>query len=108
MDCAKANEMMLEFVEGVLDDDACRELKEHVAECSACMMQLEKQSSRTRILQALGPVSAPEDLAGEISTSIRQTDSWYFVKRYGIPAGIVAAVVALILIAIALGMAVFQ
>lgn len=109
MDCARANEFMIEFVEGTLPADEHDELKEHVESCQVCMKVLEEVSSTSRVLQALGKnqFAAPEDLGDEISQSIRKTPSWYFLKRYGVPAGVIAAIVALVLLALALGVLVF-
>ncbi|MHC4711803.1 MAG: anti-sigma factor family protein [Planctomycetota bacterium] len=109
MDCSKANELMVEFVEGTLAEDAHREVTDHIENCADCMTELEKVSSTSRILRALGHevVRAPDDLDLEITRSIRNTGTWYFVKRYGIPAGIFAAVIALVLLAIAFGFALF-
>ncbi len=110
MDCAKANELMVEFVEGTLSQDVHRRVKEHVENCPQCLKELEKVSSTSRILQALGRqvVKAPEDLDREITQSIRNAGAWYFVKRYGIPAGIFAAVIALVILAAILGFALFR
>lgn len=109
MDCARANEFMIEFVEGTLPADQHEKVKEHVEGCRACMKDLEEVSSTSRVLQALGKnqLAAPEDLGEEISQSIRKTPSWYFLKRYGVPAGVVVAIVALVLLALALGVLVF-
>ncbi len=103
MDCARASELMLEFVEGTLPPDVSEELRIHVESCQRCMRELEAQSSRTRALQALGQAheKAPDELAQEISESIRKTRStWYFVRRYWIPAGIFAVVLAVVIVAI--------
>ncbi len=109
MDCAKANELMIDFVEGSLDAGLHEEVASHVDGCSACMGELEKVSSTSRILQALAheTVRAPDDLDIEISRTLRRTPKWYFLRRYGVPAGIFAAVIAIVLLAIAFGMAVF-
>lgn len=110
MDCSKANELMIDFVEGNLAEDEHREVTQHVENCAVCMKELEQVSSTSRILQVLGDetVKAPPDLDEEITATIRRTGRWYFVKRYGIPAGIFAAVIALVLLAIAFGIAVFE
>ena len=109
MDCSRANELMVDFVEGNLAEEDALRVKNHVESCPACMKELEKVSSTSRILQALGSetVKAPEDLDQEIKASIRMAGRWYFLRRYGVPAGIFAAVMALVLLAIALGIAVF-
>jgi len=94
MDCSTCREMMLEFVEGTLPAKVAAGVAEHVKSCPSCMKELEKQSSRTRVLQSLGRVQAPDQWE-EISRSIRRTGPWYFVTKYGIVAviaGIVAAV----------------
>lgn len=98
MDCSTAQGLMLEFVEGALPDRVADGLREHIKSCPACMKELEKQSSRTRALQSLERVHAP-DQWGEISRSIRRTGPWYYVLKYGVAALIfgLAAVAAIIL-----------
>jgi hypothetical protein len=100
---------MVEFVEGTLAKDLHEEVKRHVESCPRCMSELEQVSSTSRILQALGSehLCAPDDLDEEIHRSIRKTGAWYFVGKYGIPAGIAAAVLALVGLAVYLGFIVF-
>jgi len=86
---------MLEFVEGTLPATLSAAVAEHIRECPSCMLELEAQSSRTRALQKLGRVSAPDQWQ-EISRSIRRAGFWYHLRRYGLPAAVfgVAAAVA--------------
>lgn len=93
MDCATARTLMLEFVEGTLPVKTAVGLKEHVEACPACMKELEKQSSRTRVLQSLGRVNAP-DQWDEIARSIRRTSGKTLAWRYAVTAAIFAAVAA--------------
>jgi hypothetical protein len=84
---------MLEFVEGTLPANLSAAMARHIRECPSCMQELESQSSRTRALQKIGRVQAPDQWR-EISTSIRRAGWAYFVRRYGVPAvgfGITAA-----------------
>jgi len=101
--------MMVDFVEGNLPADLSEEVRLHVEACPECMSELEKVSSTSRVLRVLGreTVRAPDDLVEEISETIKKTGTWYFVRRYGIPAGIFAAVIAIVILAFAFGMAVF-
>lgn len=99
MDCATVRSLMLEFVEGTLSPEVAAEVKAHIEGCPACMAELEKQSSRTRVLQSLGRVKAPDQWE-EISATITRTgnSNWYWVKRYGIPAAIFGATAAIVAI----------
>jgi len=110
MDCAEVNELMVDFVEGGLSPEVHEQVRMHIDGCGDCMAELEKVSSTSRILQALGreTVKAPDDLDLEISETLRRSPTWYFLRRYGIPAAAFAAVIALVVLAIALGMIVFR
>jgi len=90
---------MLEFVEGTLPANLAAAVKQHIDGCPRCMQELERQSSRTRALQKLGRVAAP-DQWDEIHRSIQRTGWMYFVKRYGIPAAIFGLTAALIFLAV--------
>lgn len=88
---------MLEFVEGTLAPTLSSAVARHIRQCPACMQELESHSSRTRALQKLGRVSAPDQWP-EISRSIRRAGWMYFVRRYGLPAGIFGASAALVIV----------
>jgi hypothetical protein len=98
MDCSTCREMMLEFVEGTLPAKVAAGVAAHVKSCPSCMKELERQSSRTRVLQSLGRVKAP-DQWDEISRSIRRTGPWYFVAKYGVVAAVAGLVAAIVVIA---------
>ena len=105
MDCAKANDLLLDFVEGALAEDVQREVQRHVDGCEKCMRELENLAGTTRTLQALGrtKVPPPPQLDSDIANTIKKTDAtWYFARRYGIPAAIFAAVLAVALLAVVL------
>jgi len=99
MDCEKARELMLEFVEGTLSPRQAEEVKAHVESCPECMRELEDQSSRTRALQALGRVRAPDQWE-EISRAIDEPGArvrpggWKGWIRRWWPALVVLAIVA--------------
>ena len=98
MDCSTAQGLMLEFVEGALPDKVADGLREHIRSCPECMKALEQQSSRTRALQSLERVQAPDQWS-EISRSIRRTGPWYYVTKYAVAALIfgLAAVAAIVI-----------
>jgi anti-sigma factor RsiW len=85
---------MLEFVEGTLPRNLKAAVAEHIGRCPACMAELEAHSSRTRALQKLGRVKAPDQWR-EISRSIRKAGWLYFLRRYGVPAAAFGASAAI-------------
>jgi anti-sigma factor RsiW len=98
MDCSTSKGLMLEFVEGTLTPNLAEAVKQHIERCPSCLAELERQSSRTRALQKLGRMPAPDQWE-EINRSIRNAGWTYFLKRYGIPAaafGCAAAFVVLV------------
>jgi anti-sigma factor RsiW len=89
---------MLEFVEGTLPVKTAVGVKEHVEACPECMKELEKQSSRTSVLQSLGRVNAP-DQWDEIAQSIQRTKAPSRTRRYGLMTAILAALAAALVLA---------
>ena len=100
MDCSTVRDMMLEFVEGTLPPKVAEGVKEHIESCPACMEALEKQSSRTRALQSLSRVKAP-DQWDEISRTIKHRHAWRPAARYGLLAAILALALVAVVVALA-------
>lgn len=99
MDCSTSRGLMLEFVEGSLPTNLNAAVAQHIRECPSCLAELEVQSSRTRALQKLGRVQAPDQWS-EISSSIRRVGWHFFIRRYGLAAAVLgcAAAAAFVLI----------
>lgn len=89
---------MLEFVEGTLSPALSSAVARHIKECPSCMHELEGHSSRTRALQKLGRVKAPDQWP-EIRRSIRRAGWVYFARKYALPAAVFGASAALVLVA---------
>ena len=73
MNCPEAQQLLLEFVEGTLEEGVADEVRQHIEACAECMKRLEEQSSRTRRLVALGRIPAPDQL-DEITSAIERVE----------------------------------
>ncbi len=95
MDCSTSRELMLEFVEGTLPPKVAAGVAEHIKSCPKCRQELEAQSSRTRVLQSLGRVEAP-DQWDEISRSIGTARPANLLSRKSFWVGVVIGIIVLV------------
>ncbi len=70
--CETLREWMSLDLDGMLDPDRTKTLREHVAQCSACAREREDLRRTVRALRSLPKMDPPADLAASIRAQIRE------------------------------------
>jgi len=72
MVCSRANELISEYIDEVLDDEIKLELEAHFRECSLCKQRLEEQKAIIKRLNSVEPVKPPEDFLSQVHSRIER------------------------------------
>ncbi len=61
-DCSNLKEALGEYLDGEIDSDLCRELREHLKDCRRCQVVVDSTSQTIRIFSHERPVELPQDV----------------------------------------------
>ena len=76
MECKKVKELLSLYVEGALEEEEERKVKEHLSTCPACREELLRWKSYFQTMNALEKVKAPEDFIYKLHTRLRKPRVW--------------------------------
>lgn len=86
MVCSRANELISEYIDEVLEDKIKLELEAHFRECSFCKQRLEAQKVIVKRLNSVEPVKPPEDFLLQVHSRIeRRAEFEKLMKKAFIP-----------------------
>lgn len=86
MVCSRANELISEYIDGVLEDRIKLELEAHFRECHLCKQRLEEQKAIIKRLNSVEPVRPPDDFLQQVHTRLeRRAEFENLMKKAFVP-----------------------
>ena len=76
MECRKIRELLSLYVEGALEEEEERKVREHLSTCPACREELLRWESYFHTMNALEKVKAPKDFIYKLHTRLRKPSLW--------------------------------
>lgn len=74
MTCKELAEVLYDFIQGELEEERCRLLKEHLAECSHCVVYIETYQVTVRLGRSLPANPLPEELAQKLQSLMHEDE----------------------------------
>jgi len=71
-DCLALFEKLSEFVDGELDEDTCRRIREHIADCAPCEVCVETLKRTVKLCRHLQHDPVPEALHARLQDMVKQ------------------------------------
>ena len=75
MTCREMIELLLDYCNGELDNELCRQLREHLDMCPPCVTYLETYQITIRISRQLPRAPLPPQLTARLEQALRNAES---------------------------------
>jgi len=71
-ECKKDFERLSEYLDGELDDDACREIERHFRHCPECRVCVDTMKKTIQLCQAVATEEIPSDARERLRSMLRE------------------------------------
>ena len=72
MNCEEAQKHLSDFLDGSLDDERCREIRDHFVACSLCREEMAGLAECQRLVASLPIVEPPLGFANRVMAEVRE------------------------------------
>ena len=72
MHCHRLRQLLVDFVDGELDEKTSRELEEHMKDCIPCREFIDTYRATIKVTRKLGSVEMPHELKERLLSFIKQ------------------------------------
>jgi anti-sigma factor RsiW len=75
MTCREMTELLLDYCNGELDNEVCRQLREHLDICPPCVTYLETYQITIRVSRQLPAAPMPAQLVARLEQALRNAEA---------------------------------